>query len=182
MGARRSGHPGAEPALHLVATLAAADPGQDSLYRTRVPEWRIAQVKGWAESRDALLFLDIQPGRVIGSMSAAEINYAIQFLTRIVEEHDLPPKILVVHRFTRRMVRNARDIVTDPRVQVMLHMDGWEPPSQKLDTYRNVVVPEAFQFTGFKLFYRNDTRAGSRLLRPDEILALDPIPFYIQYQ
>ena len=99
-----------------------------------------------------------------------------------MERHDLPPKILVVHRFTRPMVRGARDILVDPRVQVVLHMDGWGPPAQKLNTYRTVVAPEAFQFTGFKLFYRNDVRNGSRMMRPEEILGLRPIPFYIQYQ
>jgi hypothetical protein len=44
------------------------------------------------------------------------------------------------------------------------------------------VAPEASQFTGFKLFYKNDVRDGSRMMRPEEILALRPIPFYIQYQ
>jgi hypothetical protein len=207
------------PALHMMTTVAAGDPGPDSLFRTRTSDRRIAEVKEWAERRDALLFLDIQPGRstvqaelprlrtwlanpdvhlaldpewnmgprgrpghTIGSMSAAEINFAIRFLAELVDEHDLPPKVLVVHRFTRAMVRGARNIVVDPRVQLVMHMDGWGPPAQKLDTYRSVVAPEAFQFTGFKLFYRNDARAGSRMMRPDEILALRPVPFYVQYQ
>jgi len=208
-----------QPALHMMATVAAGDPGPDSLYRTRMSNQRIAEVKEWADRRDALLFLDIQPGRstvsaelprlhewlarpdvhlaldpewnmgprglpgrTIGSMTAAEINFAIRFLADLVEEHDLPPKILVVHRFTRPMVRGAKDLVTDPRVQLVLNMDGWGPPAQKLNTYRSVVAPDASQFTGFKLFYKNDLRDGSRMMRPDEILALRPIPFYIQYQ
>lgn len=208
-----------QPALHLIATMAAGDPGPDGLYRVRMSGRRIDQVKEWADRRNALLFLDIQPGRstvraelprlrpwlvqpdvhlaldpewnmgpegrpgrAIGSMSAAEINYAIRWLADIVEEHDLPPKILVVHRFTQHMVRQAGDILVDARVQVVLHMDGWGPPAQKLTTYRSIVAPEAGQFTGFKLFYKNDVREGSRMLRPEEILALRPIPFYIQYQ
>ena len=208
-----------QPALHMMTTVAAGEPGPDSLFRNRMPDSRIAEVKEWADRRDALLFLDIQPGRssvraelpllrkwliqpdvhlaldpewnmgprgqpghTIGSMSANDINYAIRYLAELVEEHELPPKVLVVHRFTREMVRGARNIIADPRVQVVINMDGWGPPAQKLDTYRAVVAPEAFQFTGFKLFYRNDVRDGSRMMRPDEILALRPIPFYIQYQ
>jgi hypothetical protein len=207
------------PALHMIAVMAAGDPGPDSLYRIRQPARRIQQVMEWAEQRDALVFLDIQPGRSsvqaelprlerwltephvhlaldpewamgpdelpgrrIGSMSAAEINYAIEFLADLVEEHRLPPKVLVVHRFTQGMVRNARDIRTDPRVQVVIHMDGWGPPSQKIRSYVDFVVPEATQFTGFKLFYRHDQRPGSRMLTPSEILELRPVPFYIQYQ
>jgi hypothetical protein len=61
-------------------------------------------------------------------------------------------------------------------------MDGWGPPSQKIRSYVDFVVPEATQFTGFKLFYRHDQRPGSRMLTPSEILELRPVPFYIQYQ
>jgi len=207
------------PALHLITTMAAGDPGPGDLYIVRMSARRIAQVQEWAARRDALLFLDVQPGRstvaaelprlrqwlmqpgvhlaldpewnmgpeglpgrAIGSMSAREINHAIRWLAELVDEHDLPPKILVVHRFTQHMVLNAEDILVDPRVQVVLHMDGWGPPAQKLTTYRSIVAPEAAQFTGFKLFYKNDVRGGGRMLRPEEILRLHPIPFYIQYQ
>lgn len=207
------------PALHLITVMAAGDPGPDSLYRIRQPASRVQQVMEWAEQRDALVFLDIQPGRStvaaelprlerwltephvhlaldpewgmaqhdipgrrIGSMDAADVNFAIDVLARLVEEHRLPPKVLVVHRFTQGMLRNARDIRTDPRVQVVINMDGWGPPAQKLRTYRDFVAPEAGQFTGFKLFYHNDTRPGSRMLTPEEILELRPVPFYIQYQ
>jgi len=38
------------------------------------------------------------------------------------------------------------------------------------------------QFTGFKLFFHNDTRKGELLLTPREVLALRPRPLYIQYQ
>ena len=116
------------------------------------------------------------------TMTAEEINFAIRFLAQLVEENDLPPKILIVHRFTRPMVRGAKSIVADPRVQLVIHMDGWGPPAQKLTTYKSIVAPEASQFTGFKLFYKNDQKKGSRMMRPEEILALRPIPFYIQYQ
>jgi hypothetical protein len=122
------------------------------------------------------------PGRRIGTMSAADVNYAIDYLADLVEAHRLPPKVLIVHRFTQGMIQNARDIRMDPRVQVVIHMDGWGPPAQKIRSYRDFVVPEANQFTGFKLFYHNDRRSGSRLMTPEEILELRPVPFYIQYQ
>ena len=38
------------------------------------------------------------------------------------------------------------------------------------------------QFTGFKLFYRNDTKKGNALMTPAEILMVEPKPLYIQYQ
>lgn len=208
-----------QPALHLIAVMAAGSPGPDSLYRVRMPASVIRQVLDWAARRDALVFLDIQPGRsdvrsevrhllpwlqrpevhlaldpewamdpdevpgkVIGSMSAAQINAAIDLLADLVETHGLPPKVLVVHRFTQGMVRNADRIEDDPRVQVVLNMDGWGPPATKINAYRAFVAPAPVPFTGFKLFYRNDRRGGSRLMTPEELLRLDPVPIYIQYQ
>jgi hypothetical protein len=62
-------------------------------------------------------------------------------------------------------------------------MDGWGPPWMKRDSYRAYIASEPVQFTGFKLFYKNDRRKkGSRLMTPDEVLALYPQPLYIQYQ
>jgi hypothetical protein len=48
------------------------------------------------------------PGRRIGTMDAADINYASEYLANLVREHDLPPKVFIVHRFTQNMVTNAR--------------------------------------------------------------------------
>lgn len=124
-----------------------------------------------------------KPGVYIGVMDASEINQAIEILSSIVRENSLPPKILIVHRFTEKMVTNATTIRPTPEVQVVMNMDGWGQPSLKLGTHKAVIVPEPVQFTGFKLFYKNDLRAPStRLLTPKELLELSPRPSYIQYQ
>ena len=124
-----------------------------------------------------------KPGSRIGTYDAADINYASKVLQDIVTKYQLPPKVLVVHRFTRPMVTNYRSIRLDPRVQVVMHMDGWGPKRLKEDSYERYIVREPVQFTGFKLFYGNDTKKkGSRLMTPDEVLALCPRPLYIQYQ
>ena len=60
----------------------------------------------------------------MGRMDAAEVNHAVDVLTKVVDDYKLPPKILVVHRFTRNMLTNARLIKLDPRVQVVINMDG----------------------------------------------------------
>ena len=126
---------------------------------------------------------DNRPGSRVGSYSAADINYASSFLADLVTQHGLPPKVLVVHRFTRPMVTGHKNIKLDPRVQVVMHMDGWGPPWMKRDSYRAYVAAEPVQFTGFKIFYKNDRRKkGSRLMTPAEVLALYPKPVYIQYQ
>lgn len=123
-----------------------------------------------------------RPGKKIGSYDAADVNWVIDYLAKLVTEKKLPPKILVVHRFTKPMLTNAAKIKRDPRVQVVMHMDGWGPPSLKRDSYAAYVYAEPVQFAGFKLFYKNDRRAGSRMMTPRDLLALTPKPLYIQYQ
>jgi hypothetical protein len=122
------------------------------------------------------------PGRKIGTMSSADVNYAINLLSGLVKQYNLPPKVLVVHRFTRNMLTHAGQIKLDPRVQVVINMDGWGQPWLKYDSYRAYVESEPVQFTGFKLFYHNDTKKGDPLLTPPEVLMLNPKPLYIQYQ
>ena len=122
------------------------------------------------------------PGTRVGTYDARDINWVVDYLAKIVDEHQLPPKVLVVHRFTRPMVTNTAKIELDPRVQIVMHMDGWGAPFLKFDSYRDYVQAEPVQFTGFKVFYKNDTKRGHALLTPPEILALVPPPVYIQYQ
>ncbi len=124
---------------------------------------------------------DERPGEVIGTMTASEVNYAAQYLDKIVKENDLPPKILIVHRFTRAMLTGSKNIEPLPNVQIIEDMDGFGNPPKKLDTYNGIVAVQPVQFTGFKLFYKNDVVAG-HLMTPTEVLELSPQPSFIQYQ
>lgn len=211
-----------EPALHLIAVVAQDNPGKDSLYRMRMDTSLIDEVYGWAKSRHAVLFLDIQaglstlqdelprllpymampdvhlgidpefymhynrqgrhPGEKIGALDASDVNWVIARLDSVVARNHLPPKVLIVHRFTKNMLQHAEDIHPTPRVQVVINMDGWGQPWLKFDTYKACEVDEPVEYTGFKLFFHNDTKKGDPLLTPREVLALRPRPLYIQYQ
>ncbi len=123
------------------------------------------------------------PCSKIGTFDAADINFAAGFLSLLVKQHHLPPKILVVHRFTREMVTNTKKIVTRPEVQIVVNMDGFGFPAKKVDSYNLAVSNEPVQFAGFKLFYKNDKLTKPyRLMTASEILNLYPSPIYIQYQ
>ena len=122
------------------------------------------------------------PCKKIGTYDAADIDYAAGYLQELVKKYHLPPKVFIVHRFTRNMVTNAKNIVVRPEVQMVMHMDGWGPPWLKRDSYRDYIIKEPVQFTGFKLFYHNDTKKGDPLMTTQDLLKLNPKPIYIQYQ
>jgi hypothetical protein len=119
-----------------------------------------------------------RPGKKIGTMDASEVNYAIGMLTDVVQRMKIPPKVLVVHRFTEGMLTNADKIIRDPHVQVVIDMDGFGPPALKRSTWRHVIQRDPVQYTGFKLFYKND----KPMLTPEQVIGLYPSPLYIQYQ
>lgn len=123
------------------------------------------------------------PGKRIGTFDADDINFVIKYLSSLCDKYNLPPKIFVVHRFTKRMVTNYKNIKLDPNIQFVMDMDGWGGPELKKRTYKYFVSGEPVQFTGFKLFYKNDIKkAPNRMMTPKEVLSLTPAPVYIQYQ
>ena len=123
------------------------------------------------------------PGKVVGTYDAADINYVTEYMAKLVKENNLPPKILVVHRFTQKGVTNYKNIKLRPEVQIVMDMDGWGHHARKKSTYYSFIYPEPVQFTGFKIFYKNDLReAGGHIMSPEEVLKLKPQPIYVQYQ
>ena len=154
-------------------------------------EAEVPRLRPFLENPDVHLAIDPEfamapsgavPSTRVGTVDAKDVNWAVNFLEQIVKEKHLPPKILIVHRWTRKMVTNAKEIHFTPQVQVVMDMDGWGPPWLKFDSYHDYVKAEPVQFTGFKLFFHNDTKKGDALLTPSEVLRLNPRPLYIQYQ
>lgn len=123
------------------------------------------------------------PGRKIGTFTAEDINDAVDFLSDVVRKNNLTPKILIVHRFTQGMVTGYERIKTTPEVQVVMDMDGFGDKILKRSTYLRYIYKEPVQFTGFKLFYKNDTKPNTTgMYTPDELMKFVPKPIYIQYQ
>jgi hypothetical protein len=132
----------------------------------------------------------IRPGKVVGTFDAKDINFAINYLSGLVKSNNLTPKILVIHRYTQKMITNYQDIKPTEEVQVVMHMDGWGGKEKKKNTYEQFIYKEPVQFTGFKIFYKNDRwNPNSKVVNPDiplfspeELMQLSPRPVYIQYQ
>lgn len=125
-----------------------------------------------------------KPGAAVGTFDADDINYASRYLRDLVVKHQLPPKVLIVHRFTEKMVTRYRSIELKPEVQVVMHMDGWGEPAKKINTYKQFIVKQPVEYPGFKIFYKNDTKKVNRTqeMQPADLLKLQPRPLYIQYQ
>jgi hypothetical protein len=121
---------------------------------------------------------DRAPGEVVGTMDASTVNAAIRTLAELVTSAHLPPKILIVHRFTEDMLTNYAEIKPDPKVQVVVTMDGFGPPELKLAQYDEYVHRQPVQRAGIKLFYHHDVP----LLTPQQIVDLDPFPDLVIYQ
>ena len=118
------------------------------------------------------------PGSRIGSLDATDVNAAIDMLVELVDRLDLPPKVLVVHRFMAGMLTCPDQIRSDARVQVVIDMDGFGNPALKRDSYRWCVPRDLPVFAGIKLFYQLD----QPLLTVREVLGLEPVPLFVLYQ
>lgn len=122
------------------------------------------------------------PGTKIGTFNSDDINDAIAILVNLVRKNKLPPKVLVIHRFTQGMLTNYKDIKIVPEVQVVIDMDGFGERVLKKSTYQRYIYREPVQFAGVKLFYKNDNRKHWQMYTPGELLEFTPKPIYIQYQ
>src|SRR4029079_18281803 len=118
------------------------------------------------------------PGQRIGMMHAEEINNAISVLEYVQARYNLPRKVLMVHQFTMAMLPDKDKIPNNPAIDLVLVADGFGPPALKRHTYAMVLKQHALPFTGFKLFYIQDTN----LLDPAQVLALTPAPSVVIYQ
>jgi hypothetical protein len=124
----------------------------------------IERVRPWLEKPFVHLALDpefamppgVVPGEEIGGLDAADITYAQDTLGQIVDALGLPPKILIVHRFTEGMIRNDEQLEPIPGVQLVIDFDGFGEPAVKVDLYEHFVRDRGVQFGGIKIFYNQD--------------------------
>ncbi len=117
------------------------------------------------------------PGRHIGQLAASDVNAALDRLEWIIQDHRLPPKVLMVHQFRLDMLPDKSKIRPSPVIDVVLNMDGFGSQSLKRASYR-AVMRQPLAFAGIKLFYQQDTQ----LFTPEQVMALQPVPSVVVYQ
>jgi hypothetical protein len=128
------------------------------------PEWRVGPTQ--------------IPGRVVGRVTATEVNEVIDYLAGIVRRYDLPQKLLVIHQFTPFMIENRHTLHIPPEVAVTFDIDGVGKRAAKIANYQDLAVGPSGSHQGIKLYYTRDVG----LMAPWEILSLEPQPDLVIYQ
>lgn len=119
------------------------------------------------------------PAQTVGSVDAREVEAVADHVAGIVRAHHLPQKLVVVHQFQNRMIRDKHLLTQRPELALTIQMDGHGSRSQKLDTYRHVSTDDGRWWNGFKLFYDED----QRMFSPRELLeTVRPVPDFVSYQ
>jgi len=119
------------------------------------------------------------PGQMIGSIDATDVAEAQSELAAIATQFNIPPKILVVHRYTENMVTNSDQIDAVAGVQTVIDFDGFGDPESKTGLYEHIIGLGGAQFAGIKLFYKQD---APLLLTPAQVVALKPAPDLVVFQ
>ncbi len=138
----------------------------------RQPEVSLALDPEWSMQPPEL------PGQAIGSTDAATINSVSRYLSRLVRRHDLPQKLLVVHRFTEEMIQSDEQLERHPGVALVVNVDGFGDRPNKVAKYRQLARKRRPAFNGFKLFYKEDVG----LMNPEQVLQLRPQPDLVVYE
>jgi hypothetical protein len=131
------------------------------------PEWRL---------RPHQVHLD-----QIGSVGIEEVNRVGAWLGGLVRDHDLPPKVLTLHQFSLRMIRDRERLDTSiDEVQWLVHADGLGSQGAKQGTWSALRkgLPE-----GVWLGWKNFEDEDSPMLSPQQTMAqVHPTPWFVSYQ
>ncbi len=127
----------------------------------------------------------LQPGekplRQIGHVDIDEVNAVGAWLAGLVREHDLPPKVLTLHQFSRAMVRHRERLDTSlDEVQWLMHADGQGGQNAKQGTWSALKrgLPDRV-WLGWKNFEDEDTP----MLTPEQTMSqVHPTPQFVSYQ
>ncbi len=147
----------------------------------------VRRLKKWLVKPDVGLALDPEwriqpgqvPGKVIGSVSAEEVNNVSIDLAALVKERNLPEKLFVIHQFTNDMVKNKPQVKLRKGLATVFNVDGFGLPAAKISKYKEFTgaTPKG-AWDGFKVFFREDTNR----MRPAAVMALQPRPDLVVYE
>ncbi len=119
------------------------------------------------------------PGQDLGSVTAKEVNQISGELAGMVKRRDLPEKLFVIHQFTESMIIGRSHLADRRGLATVVNVDGFGDPPNKIAKYHSLrPLPGDDFYSGFKLFYQEDTG----LMSPSQVLGLRPAPVLIVYE
>ena len=115
----------------------------------------------------------------LGYLDAADINRAQELVSNYLTEHNLPPRVMIVHQFRLSMITNRDRISAYPNIDLVINADGFGAPGVKIQAYNAITqTGGGVRIPGVKLFYQYDIP----LMSEQAILDLVPTPLVIMYQ
>ncbi len=120
---------------------------------------------------------DQVPGEDLGQITGHQINWIQAKMDRVARAVG-QRKMVVIHQFNDRMIKNKGAILDYPLVDLVWDADGFGSPDSKIKDYNQYKREPGFEYGGFKVFYEFD----EPLMTPEEILSLDPSPQLVIYQ
>lgn len=108
------------------------------------------------------------PGEHIGSLDAADINVAQDILEKFTQDQNLPDKVLIVHQFLDEMITHRELLKQEPRVKLVIDMDGFGAAEIKVVKFGWYAAPA--KYSAIKLFFKQDPD----LMSEADVLALHP--------
>jgi hypothetical protein len=127
------------------------------------------------------------PMQEIGTVTADEVNEVQRIMSDYMREQNIRGnRMLVIHQFNWRMIREREKVKTDYEgVQLVHCADGFGNPAIKRNSYAYNAQALNMPIKGFKLFYNfNIPGAGydNPLMSPAEVFDLNPRPYVVIYQ
>ncbi|WP_219914462.1 hypothetical protein [Thalassobacillus sp. CUG 92003] len=147
---------------------------------------QVKSIKKWLKHPNVHLAIDTEfrieegqvPGEDLGKVNGKEVQKAVEYVSQLTEENNLPDKFVLVHQFTEHVLTNKKAIQPTDNVEVALNFDGWGNSADKMALYKKYVRDKPSQYGGFKVFYNKD----KPVMTPEQVVKLDPSPAIVNYQ
>lgn len=150
----------------------------------------VTRLERWLREPDVGVALDPEwavgprevPGDVYGSTTGAELDSVAAYLSGLVQQEDLPEKVMVFHQVHSSVVEDEAALLPHPGVVPIKSVDGIGDRGSKEQTWEILMRAKPPHIApGFKLFFEEDAELGP-LMTPAQVLALRPLPDYVLYE
>jgi len=119
-----------------------------------------------------------QPIQTPGRMSGHELNEVQDYIGGLIETHNLPPKMIIIHQFLDSTVVEGEATRKVENIDLVLNMDAFGATRDKAKKYHKYSSLPYAQRDSYNIFLKQD----ERVLSEEEVLDLAPMPDIVFYQ